>query len=154
MPEPGMARPIEALMVLSAVILVAMSGVAAAGACPYTPAVGSTERKAIMDAVRGPVQDYLKLPVVFVAKKFAACRGWAFLEAEPQMPDGKPMNWAATPFATDMAEGMCGGYIHALLVKQNGSWRVRDLVVCATDVPWVTWPKDFGAPPEIFPYIE
>jgi hypothetical protein len=154
MSKPGMRAPTGALIALSAAIFIAMSGVAAAQSCPYTPAVGSSERKAIMDAVRGPVQDYLKLPVVFVAKKFAACRGWAFLEAEPQMSNGRPLNWAATPFAADMAEGMCGGYIHALLVKQNGRWRVRDLAVCATDVPWVTWPKDFGAPPELFPYIE
>lgn len=131
-----------------------MTGVAAAASCPYTPAVGSSERKAIMDALRGPVEEHLRLPVVFVAKKFAACRGWAFLEAVPQHPNGEALNWAATPFKDDVAEGMCGGYVHALVVKEGGRWRVRELAICATDVPWVTWPKDFGAPPELFPYLE
>jgi len=144
----------RALIVLAASLILAMGGTAAAQECPYTPAVGSAERKAIMDALRIPVQERLEQRVVFVANKFAACRGWAFSEATPQNPNGSTLDWAATPFRDDVAEGMCGGYIHALLGRDDGRWRVRDLVICATDVPWVTWPEDHAAPRELFPNLD
>ncbi len=32
-------------------------------------------------------------------------------------------------------------------------WQVREQVICATDVPWVTWAQDHGAPNELFPKL-
>ena len=119
--------------------------------CPYVPPAGSAERKAIMDSLRGPVQSELKQDVVFLTKKFAVCRDWAFLEAEPQKPSGQPVNWSITPYRAAVDEGMCGGYVHALLRKKAGRWQVRVYEICASDVPWVMWSDEYGAPRALFP---
>jgi hypothetical protein len=122
--------------------------------CSHVPPPGSAERKAILGTLRGPVQRELKQDVVFLAKKFAACRGWAFLEAEPQQPNGRPIDWSRTPYRAAMEEGLCGGHVDALLVKEKGHWRVRIYEICASDVPWVTWSEEYGAPSELFPTID
>ena len=136
-------------------LLVALQFMSAAAAtaadCPYTPAPGSAERKAIMNSLRKPVMRELGQRVVFVVSQLKVCRNWAFLEATPQLPDGQPVDWAVGVYANAVADDMCGGYIHALLVKKGERWRVREYVICATDVPWVTWPEDFGAPTALFP---
>jgi hypothetical protein len=128
--------------------------VAAAKDCPYTPAPGSTERKAIMDALRDPVMEELKQRVVFVVMQLKVCGDWAFLEANPQQPDGRPVDWTMGVYADAVADDMCGGYVHALLVKTVGRWRVREHVICATDVPWVDWAQQFGAPAALFPRFD
>jgi len=122
--------------------------------CPYAPAVGSAERQAIMGAVRAPVEKDLNQDVKFLVKKFAVCGNWAFLEALPQKPNGKPVNWALSSYAEDAAAGMCGFHVDALLIKKGARWMVRYYEICATDVPYVTWPKDYGAPAALFPHVE
>ena len=85
---------------------------------------------------------------------FAVCRDWAFLEAMPQRLDGQPIDWTISSHAGDVAEDMCGFHVHALLIKKGGRWTVRYYEICATDVPYVTWHKDYGAPAELFPVTE
>jgi hypothetical protein len=145
--QPAMITLIAALAAFS------MLEYASAQECPYEPPAGSAERKAIMDTVREPVVGELKQQVIFLAKKLAVCRDWAFLEAKPRQPDGSPLDWSTTPYSEAYAEGMCGGYVHALLVKDKGNWRVRVYEICASDVPWVTWAEEYGAPPELFPNL-
>jgi hypothetical protein len=136
------------------IVLTALSSAAAAARCPYTPAIGSAERKAIMDAIRGPVEAELKQNVRFVAKQFTVCGNWAFLEAEPEQADGRAIDWSVTDYAGTAREGICGGYVHALLVRDAGHWRVREKIVCASDVPYVEWPREFGAPAALFPRLD
>ena len=104
-----------------------------------------------MDALRAPVESELKQKVKFVAEKLTVCHGWAFLEAMPQQPDGQPIDWTITPYSEAVANDVCGGDVDALLVQEGGSWRVREYVICATDVPWVGWAQQYGAPAELFP---
>lgn len=134
--------------------LIALCSAAVAASCPYTPAIGSAERKAIMDALRGPVEAELNQNIKFVAKKFTVCHGWAFLEAEPQQPGGHGVDWTITPYRDEVQQGVCGGYVHALLVRDAGHWRVRTKIICASDVPYVDWPKEFGAPAALFPRFD
>jgi hypothetical protein len=119
-----------AAMAIVAALLFAIPPGATAKDCPYTPAAGSAERKAIMDTLRQPVMRELNQPVVFLAEQFAVCRGWAFLEVEPQRPGGTPIDWSVSPYAEAMAEGMCGGYVHALLMKEGSRWRIRVHEIC------------------------
>lgn len=149
-----MKPPLAAYAVLALFALVASSSAAAAQGCPFTPAVGDPERKAIMDALRGPVEAELGQQVRFVAETFNVCGGWAFLEASPQRPDERPVDWTITPYREAVEDGVCGGYVHALLVKENGGWHVREHVICASDVPWVDWSGQFGAPRELFPRLD
>jgi hypothetical protein len=124
---------------------------AVAGDCPHTLARGSAERQAIMDALRTPVTQALGQRVVFVVSDLNVCGDWAFFAGEPQRPNGRPVDWSIGSYADAVADDMCGGFIHALLVRQGGHWQIREQVICATDVPWVSWAQDFGAPAAIFP---
>ena len=123
---------------------------AAAADCSV-PAPGTAERKAVMDAVRQPVAKELRQPVEFVAHKFKACasggKSFAFLDAEPQKPGGAALDWSITPYAEDD----CSRLVIALMVKDAaGPWRVEELNICPTDVPWEVWPEQYGAPAELF----
>jgi hypothetical protein len=140
--------------VMTALVSIIPIANAAAQDCPYVPLAGSAERKDIMDTLRGPVASELKQQVTFLAKKLALCREWAFIEAEPRQPDGRPIDWSTTPYSEGYKEGMCGGHVDALLVKDKGRWRIRVYEICASDVPWVTWAEEYGAPPELFPKLD
>jgi hypothetical protein len=146
-------RPLLKL-ILTALLFTAAAAAAlpsAAKECPYTPARGSAERQAIMDAIRTPVSKALGQPVIFVVSNLNVCGRWAFFAGEPQQPNGRPVDWTIGTYADAVAHDMCGEFVHALLVKKDGRWRVREHVICATDVPWVTWSDDFGTPKALFP---
>ncbi len=130
------------------------AGSASAAGCPHTPAASSAERKAILNALRKPIARELGQAVRFRIETVSVCRGWAFVEATPQRPNGKPIDWSVSSYADAVANDACGLLVHGLLAKNKGQWKVRQTVVCATDVPYVTWAKEFGAPVQIFPYQE
>jgi hypothetical protein len=136
------------------VTLAPSPGMALVTSCPYTPVPGSPERKAIMDSVRESVSKELGQRVIFVVSELNVCGNWAFLEAEPRQPDGRPVDWTIGAYADAVANDVCGGYVHALLIRKDGRWRVRTHVICATDVPYVTWPYEFGAPEAVFPRFD
>lgn len=72
---------------------------------------------------------------------------WAWIAALPQTPDGAAVDWSTTRYAEQAREGMLdGGVTYALLQRQNGEWVVRDYAVGPTDVAYMTWPQDYGAP--------
>ncbi len=134
---------LPALLVLTAAAARAQRG-------PYTPAPGSAERKAITDALRAPVERELRQKVVFKVDRLKVQGGWAFLSGVPQTPDGGQLDYKATPYRQQVEEGMFDDGVVALLRKQGGRWRVVKYVVGATDVPYVTWDKDYKAPAAIF----
>jgi len=144
-------KPILTALLLTAAV--AASAPSAANECPYTPARGSAERKAILDAVRKPASKELGQPVTFLISNLNVCGRWAFLAADPLRPDGRPVDWTVGDYVDAVADDMCGGYVHALPVRKNGRWRVRQQVICATDVPWVSWSEYFGAPAGLFPRL-
>ncbi|MEO1206667.1 MAG: hypothetical protein AAFV45_10065 [Pseudomonadota bacterium] len=115
-----------------------------------TPEKGSTERAAIMNAVRVPVEKALSPKVVFVVDQLFTGEGWAFLSGRPQRPSGAAIDYRLTPYAEDYAAGLFDDGVAALLAWQDGRWQVRALSIGHTDVVWETWPQDFGAPPGVF----
>lgn len=145
---------IVALGILATLQFATFAETASAAGCPHTPAPSSAERKAILNALRKPIARELGQAVRFRIEKLSVCRGWAFVEATPQKPNGKPIDWSVSSYADAVANDACGLLVHGLLAKNKGRWKVRQTVVCATDVPYVTWSKDFGAPVQIFPYQE
>jgi len=54
----------------------------------YTPARGSQERKAILDAMRREFSSHLGLEVIFVVRHLKVKDGWAWVHTWPQSPDG------------------------------------------------------------------
>jgi hypothetical protein len=153
---PGLTRVFAAA--LTAVMLSCIAPLQPARAAEqidkaYTPERNSAERRAILDALRVPIEGELKQPVTFVVSKLNVYKDWAFVIARPQKPDGTPVDYHATPYWEAIKEGMFGGIIFSLLRKHDGSWRIVTYDLGATDVSWLTWAKDFDAPEALFPKI-
>src|ERR1700741_5470738 len=60
-----------------------------AAAQVHTPPPGSVERRAILDALRADMRRFDPKPVVFVVRHLRVRGGWAWLEVNPQSPDGR-----------------------------------------------------------------
>ncbi len=131
-----------ALLLLSAVITFA--------ADPHTPKLGSPERKAIVDALRGPVRLELKRDVIFKINRLKVQGEWAFLAGVPLKPNGTQMDYRGTVHEEAIREGAFDGGIFALMRKTEGQWTTVRYVIGATDVPYVDWPLETGAPAVIF----
>jgi hypothetical protein len=131
-------------------LIVSAAGAARAQGGTTTPAPGSPERKAIADALRAPVERELKQKVIFKIDRLKVQNGWAFLSGVPQRPDGGKVDYSSTPYKEAIKEGAFDDSIVALLRRKAGKWQVVKYVIGATDVPYVTWDKDYKAPSAIF----
>ena len=123
---------------------------ARAQASVTTPRPGSTERKAIMDALRFPVSTELKQKVIFVVTRLKVQKSYAFTIAQPQQPNGKRVDYSQTEYARAIKEGAFDDQVVALLKKRGKQWRVLTYNIGATDVVWEGWDKKYGAPAAIF----
>ena len=113
----------------------------------YTPAKGSEDRKAIMDALRVVIRKMSGLEVIFVVRHLKINEGWAWVETDPKSADGK-----------NHYEPMVG-----LLHKKNGRWTYiegpPEFAVCEEDPDCVDTARYFkklarkypAASPNIFP---
>ena len=116
----------------------------------HTPAVGSSERRDILAAARVPVEQELGQPVRFRIDRLRVVDGWAFLDATPEDLHGQPLDYSATPYAEAQRLGMFDDGFVALLRSRAGAWTPVVYVIGATDVPWVAWADDHGAPQALF----
>src|SRR5215469_5738450 len=90
------------------IILLTCAAGAAAQNQPYTPEKGSAERKAIVDALRVPVERTLHQPVIFKIDSLKVLNGWAFLLGAPRRPDGGTIDYSRTPFKDAYEHGGFG----------------------------------------------
>ncbi len=116
----------------------------------YTPARGTAERKAIMDAARGPVSNDIGQTVIFVVKVLNSDGHWAYLQAKPVQPNGNPLNWNKTRYAADWQADVMSDTVMVLLSKDGGSWHAVDHIVGPTDVYWYGWIEQYGLPEALF----
>ena len=119
-------------------------------AVPHVPEKGSVERKAIVDALRAPIEKQLKQPVIFKIDHLKVQNNWAFLSGRPQNSDGSAIDYTNTVYQDAVDSGAFDDGIVALLRKVNSKWTVVQYVVGATDVPYVDWDKKYRAPKGIF----
>ena len=117
---------------------------------PHVPEKGSVERKAIVDALRVPVEKQLKQPVIFKIDHLRVQNNWAFLNGRPQNSEGSAIDYTNTVYQEAVDSGAFDDGIVALLRKTNGKWKVVQFVIGATDVPYVDWDKQYHAPKGIF----
>jgi hypothetical protein len=80
------------------------------------PKIGSPERKAIMDAMRGPVSKYAKTEVIFTGT-VSVYEDWAKLTGHVNPKNGKP-------FAEEVADELECDFL-AILQKVDGKWNTR-----------------------------
>jgi hypothetical protein len=109
-----------------------------------TPAKGSAERKAIMDALRANAKNIKGLSgkIIFTVSRLQVQNGWAFIVATPQSADGKSLTTFQSWCEYDQD-------VIALLKKRGNSWRVVARDVCPSDVSYGDWDKRYGAPRSI-----
>ncbi|MCM3904356.1 MAG: hypothetical protein ND866_21890 [Pyrinomonadaceae bacterium] len=146
------------IKLLFALMLCASSAIAQGGgslktgtaAVPHVPEKGSVERKAIVDALRVPVEKQLKQPVIFKIDHLKVQNNWAFLTGRPQNSDGSAIDYTNTVYQDAVDSGAFDDGIVALLRQVNSKWKVVQYVIGATDVPYVDWDKKYRTPKGIF----
>ena len=115
-----------------------MIGALAALALLSAASPASSERKAVLDAMRPAVEAKLGSGVEFVVTLLRVENGWAFVIADPQRKGGKPIDgWRI--FGEHFGN-MDGLRTEAVLRKQRGRWKLVDYGIGATDV----WYCDVG----------
>ncbi|MBP9663816.1 MAG: hypothetical protein KBD94_04295 [Pyrinomonadaceae bacterium] len=135
-------------------IFTALIATAAAAQSVYTPAKGSSERKAILAALRIPIERELKQPIVFVAEHFNVSGKWAFVGGDPQSPEGGRPNYRGTPYQEAIDADMFDNNFFAIVKKTGTKWKVVHYDIGCTDVCYASWWSRFKAPKRIFPYTE
>lgn len=121
---------------------------------PLTPKAGSPERKAIMDALRVPVEKDLKQKVIFTVNSLRVQNGWAFLGGMPLQKNGKHIDYPKTKYREALEAGAFDDSVYALLKKGAKGWKVIAFVIGPTDVAWESWDKEYHAPRSIFGFSE
>ncbi|MCV0426812.1 MAG: hypothetical protein K5905_15230 [Roseibium sp.] len=138
------------IIVLGTILLLS-TAIAALSQSVYEPARGTTERKAILNAVRPLVEARVGPPVEFVVGWMRAGNGWAFVQLDPQRPGGGVIDPGQTVYASQM-DYMDGLATYALLRYQYDRWNLIDFVVGPTDVFWSGDPLYSQVPPGLTPY--
>ena len=124
--------------------------VAAFAQAAYTPAKDSAERKAVLAALRVPVEKELKQKIQFSIQNFKVSGNWAFVNGEPQNSSGGEPDYKNTRYAEYITEGAFDNNFQALLKKTSGKWKVVTYAVGCTDVCWLGWDEQYKAPKAIF----
>jgi hypothetical protein len=117
----------------------------------HTPASGSPERKAILDVLRVPVEKELNQAVLFVVETFKVKDDFAFVLSRTVQPSGAPIDYSRTPYLEAVQAGGFSDEAIGLLHWSGGSWKLLTYNVGATDVAWLDWAQEYGAPQAIFP---
>lgn len=138
----------------SILLLIVTAAMSAAAQSVYTPEKGSTERKAILDALRVPVERELKQKIVFAANTFNVLGSWTFIFGTMQTPEGGQPEFSRTRYAEAQREGFFDNNFQALIKKTAGKWTVVKFQIGCTDVCYTEWWRQYRAPKAIFPYTE
>jgi len=106
-----------------------------------SPGQGTPERKAILDGVRGVVEQKLKGEVVFAVNDIRAYKNWAFVMADPQRKDGKKFDIVKL-FGKETSQQMDGLKVSAVLQRKGTEWVLVQHMIGATDVWWSEYCDD------------
>jgi hypothetical protein len=120
----------------------------------YTPAVGSVERKSILDSIRTPSQKELGQSIQFKIGTFNVMGDWCFISANIQQSNGKDIDIKKiVQKDLIMGEGKEAFFednIQVVLKKSKGKWTIVRRVLGCTDVCWSDWYVDLKAPKAVF----
>ena len=131
-------------------LLVLVTSCRALGQVPYTPQPGSSERKAILDAIRPQIEKVLKKKVLFKVTHMKVLYGWAFTHGIVLQPNGKPFDFKGTPHYEEWKDGVFSDSYCGLVRKFGKKWKAKIALVGMSDVPWVDWDKEYKAPRAVF----
>ena len=136
---------------LTALIVFLAAAISPAQAQIFQPRPGTPLRSEILDAVRPVFETETNGPIEFVVRRLNVLGDWAFGDVTLQRPGGEPIDWNATKFAADFAEGAFdpGGSFFLLSRSANG-WDVIEFSTGPTDVVWDGWRNDHRLPSPLF----
>lgn len=126
-------------------LLLAWALVAGCSSVSVDEPVFDTPQAAIEDAIAGE----LGMPVSLEVETFRQDGDWAFVAGRPLSADRTPIDYSATPYAQDLAEGYFDDNFVALVrraANADTGWSLIELSVGATDAPFVDWPERHGLP--------
>jgi hypothetical protein len=103
------------------------------------PQPGTQLRANILDAFRPTVQAEIGGNIEFVVDDLRVLGDWAYVNARPQRPGGRPIDWRATKFREAREAGAISDVALALLRQDGNSWRVVEYAIGPTDVAWEDW---------------
>jgi hypothetical protein len=131
----------------AAAILALLDTAAPAQQLPRSPAPGSPERRAVLDALRPSVDRAIGHSVIFADVHVAVEGGWAYVRAMPyrlERSEGDTSRVLATPGAADP-------YVYGLL-RSEGGWKVVESVtgVAPAARPHTAWATRHDVPSMLF----
>ncbi|HEX6746668.1 MAG TPA: hypothetical protein VF092_05180 [Longimicrobium sp.] len=147
-----MRTPSRILRSACVALVVAVAAGRAEAQRVHTPEPGSPERRLLMDALRIRMQRELNRPMIFQVRQLRVLGSWAFAEVVPRKPDGSPFDYRGTRYEEARNEGMMDDASVAVLHRTGGQWRVVRIAIGPTDVAWLGWDRELGAPRAVFPY--
>lgn len=111
-----------------------------------TPAAGSPERKAILDALRPTCERDLQQKVVFQVGLLNVAGDWAAVRVTPVRPDGGAIDYSKTRYKELDEEGAFDGEGEALLRRKGEAWTLLKWRFGASDTELSMWIESLGAP--------
>ena len=102
-----------------------------------------------VEVVRRAAAERLGQPVTIEVDELRSDGRWTFLTGVPRTPAGDPLDYATTPYAQDVADGLFDDWLCALLEREGGGWSLVALEIGATDAPFADWPRRHGVPPAL-----
>ncbi len=112
----------------------------------HTPAAGSEERKAIMDALRVPAEKDLGRKVIFRVDHLRVAGNWAFARVVPLLPNGGEIDYSRTKYRTQLEEGAFDAEAECLLRRDGDEWTVLEWRFGATDTETQIWVEKYRIP--------
>lgn len=137
----------KTLLSLSVILIFAAASFAQTA---YTPDRDSADWKAILGALRVPVEKELKQKIKFAVQNFKMQGSWAFVNGTPQNSSGGEPNYRTTKYQRQISDGAFDNNFQALLKKTGGKWKVVTYAIGCTDVCWLDWDTKYKAPKAIF----
>lgn len=118
---------------------------------PQAVPVGDARRRVLLDTIRPAIEARVDQPVQFMVDKLVVLGDWAFYAGSIQKPNGRPIDFSRTSYAEALREGMFDGpTTYALLQRRGSNWRLVEFIVGPTDVAYLGWAGEFGAPDRLF----
>ncbi len=112
----------------------------------HTPAPGTPERAAIMDALRVPAKKDLGMAVIFKVDRLRVAGDWAYARVAPTKPNGDAIDFSKTKFREQMQAEMFEPLGEALLRREGDEWKVLEWVFGGTDSQSASWSGTYRFP--------
>ena len=111
-----------------------------------TPAPGSEERAAIMDALRVLAEKELKQSVIFKVERLRVAGDWAYARVSPTRPNGDEIDFSKTKYRKQVELGAFDPQGEALLRLEDDGWEVLEWAFGGTDVASAEWGDKYRLP--------